>query len=578
MNSHGFTCRVALGTCFLAVNSIAFAATLSEKAATLDNEQVSAWWCHPSVKVFPADAPPAQRVEAASLHAARGETEAVQIVLRPKQPLTGIATTVSDFDGGARLPASIATVRWVAYVPVKQASGPKGGTGLFPDPLPLRAPANIAANHNQAAWITVRVPASAKAGDYRAHVTFTAGGAKLCEVPLALHVWDFELPPTVLKVMAAARAGLQPERNGGSPEDVYHRYIRNMTDHGINTLGAHVLRPGRGWKQHDDEIAFLKSVGVRNFVMDLGWVKHERHRWPADAQWEMRNVLAAMGTLTRESPRVLSIADATGNDLDPKFRETLTGLVRQFTRHYQELGILNRSFVRFIDEPLLEDQRTVDWITRVSKLIKETAPSLRILNTRSPVPALIPLTDIWSAHTDLWGPPYGAHIEAARRAGNEIWVYHNSIPLIDYPLMRVRTFAWALWKHRVTGTGAWWDLTAWAMTGQNPWEDTLYGPWNGGGVLLYPPRDKDEQGPIDSIRWEVWRDSLEDHRLLELAASLAKKHPDNVELKQLLAEADTVCPTWPGVRDLTTEPYWTDPMKLESLRHKLAEAVLKAID
>ena len=569
--------RSVLCLCFLGLGAIGLAGTLSEKGRTFDNDQATVWWAHSCVKVFPNDSPPTQRAQAAPLFAARGETDAVQVVLRPKQAMAGLAAIVSDFDGPAKLPASIAMARWVAYVPVRQASGLRGGTGQFPDPLPLRAPTNISAGQNQPAWITVRVPVSAKPGDYRAQVTFTANGAKLCEVPLALHVWRFELPPTALEVMASARAGLRPQKDGGSPEEVYHRYVRNMSDHGVNTLGAHVLRPGQGWKQHDDEIAFLKSVGIRNFVMDLGWVKHERHRWPADAQWEMRNVFAAMGTLTRDSPRALRIADATGNDFDPKFRETFSGLVRQFTQHYQQLGILERSFVRFIDEPLLEDQRTVDWIARVSKLIKDTAPSLRILHTRAPIPALMPLTDIWETHTDLWGPPYGENIEAARQAGAEIWVYHNSIPLIDYPLMRVRTFAWALWKNRVTGTGAWWDLTAWTMTGQNPWEDTLYGPWNGGGVLLYPPRDKDEQGPIDSIRWEVWRDSLEDHRLLELTASLAKKHPDNVELKQLLAEADTVCPTWPGVRDLSTEPYWDDAVKLESLRHRLAEAAEKLV-
>ncbi|MBM3891268.1 MAG: hypothetical protein FJ388_19320, partial [Verrucomicrobia bacterium] len=229
------------------------------------------WWAHPCAKVFPNDPPP-QTPEAAKLFAARGETESIQIVLRPKQPLSGVAATVSGFD---------ATVRWVAYVPVKQASGPKGSTGLFPDPLPVRAPAQLAANQNQPVWITLRVPVSAKPGDYHGRVTFTANGAKLCEVPLTLHVWKFELPPTELKVMASARAGLRSQ----SPKD----YIRNMTDHGVNTLGPHALRPGRGWQQHDEEIAFLKSLGVRNFIMPLGWVKHERHRWPENATWEIQN-------------------------------------------------------------------------------------------------------------------------------------------------------------------------------------------------------------------------------------------------------------------------------------------------
>jgi hypothetical protein len=420
---------------------------------------------------------------------------------------------------------------------------------LFPDPLPTRAPASIAANQNQPVWITVRVPTSAKPGDYRGRVTFTTNGAKLCEVPLTLHVWNFALPPTALKVMANARAALR----SGSPND----YTRNMTDHGVNTLGAQ----GRGWKEHDEQIAFLKSLGVRNFIMPLGWIKHERHRWPANATWEMPGAGS------------LRIANEADTDFDPKFRQTLVSRIRESVEHYRQLGILDRSFVRFIDEPLLEDQHTLDWVVRTSKLIKETAPNLRIMQTRAPVPSLIPVTDIWHVHTDLWGPRYSAHIEAARKAGAEIWVYHNSITLIDYSMMRVRTFAWALWKHRVTGTGAWWDLTAWVMNRQNPWEDTLYGPWNGGGTLLYPPRDKDEQGPIDSIRWEIWRDSLEDYRLLELAA----KHSNNAQLKQLLTEADTVCPTWPGVRDLSIEPYWSDVTKLESLRHRIAAALSQTV-
>lgn len=158
--------RVLLAVWLLELNAAAIAATAVDKATILDNDQLAVWWTHPCVKVFPNDAPPAHKQAAGPLYAARGETEAVQIVLRPKQTISGITATVSDFDGPSELPASMATLRWVAYVPVKQASGAKGGTGAFPDPLPRRAPTNIAASQNQPVWITLRVPASAKAGDY----------------------------------------------------------------------------------------------------------------------------------------------------------------------------------------------------------------------------------------------------------------------------------------------------------------------------------------------------------------------------------------------------------------------------
>jgi hypothetical protein len=58
---------------------------------------------------------------------------------------------------------------------------------------------------------------------------------------------------------------------------------------------------------------------------------------------------------------------------------------------------------------------------------------------------------------------------------------------------------------------------------------------------------------------------------------LAAKHSNNAQLKQLLTEADTVCPTWPGVRDLSIEPYWSDVTKLESLRHRIAAALSQTV-
>ena len=567
---------VAAGFLLAIPGASGLAGASAEKAVLWEDSAAAVWWAHPCAKVFPDDAPPAERSAAAPLAAARGETEAVQIVLRPKRAVSGVAAKVSDFQGPGRLRGSIATVRWVAYVRVRQASGPHGGTGLYPDPLPPRAPAQIAAGQNQAAWVTIRVPPDAKPGDYRAEVALTANGAEIGRAPLALHVWNFTLPATKLKVLAAARASTLPERGpGAAREETYRRYVANMADHGVNAMTATVLQPGQGWQRHDDDVAFLRSVGVRHFPMYLGWVAHERHLWPANAQWDLRQPLAAMGALARTSPRSVPIADASGTDFDPAFRRTLVDLASQFTRHYQELGILDQSFVRFVDEPDVRDERTLNWTAKMSKLIKEASPALRIFHTTAPVPALTPCTDVWEINAELW-EPYGAGREQARRTGAEIWVYHNSIPLIDYTLMRVRTFAWALWRHRVSGTGAWWDLTAWTLSRKNPWEDPLYGPWNGGGVLLYPPRDEREQGPIDSIRWEVWRDSLEDYRLLEGAAALAKREPENMELKRLLAEADAVCPTWPGVRDLAAEPYWTDPRKLERLRCKIAEAVEQA--
>jgi len=529
-----------------------------------DGPNMTVWYSHACRKVFPTDRAPSARSEAVRLSQARSEREAVQVVLRPKRELAAPRVKVSALRGPATIGAKQISVRWVAYVNVRRPSGALGKAGLHPDPLPARAPAKLAAGKNQPVWIEVHAPDDQQAGKYRGKIEVSAGGQAVCQIPLNVHVWDFALPPTRLKVKASIRLSALQRDSGRSQEDIVKRYQRNLVAHGVNVSHASVSRHGRGWENHDCSVQFLRSIGAKYFAMPLGGVKHDRrHRWLPDATWALRNPMAAMG---ERLPRAMRVAAPDGKDFDPKFRGLLERIVRKVSEHYEQLGLLDCSHVRFIDEPDLRDRRTVEWILRVSRLIKGVNPKVRIFHTRAPIPELIPWADVWMVNTALWDM-CEKQIELGRKAGHEIWVYQNSIPLIDYSPMRTRTHAWALWKYRVDGVGSWWTLTDWRG---DPWQNPAQGPWAGGGILLYPPRDRNEQGPIDSVRWEVWRDGLEDYRLLELAQSLAGK---SAELRKLLAEADQVCPKWPAHRQPDDAPHWTDPAKLESLRFRLAAAI-----
>ena len=53
---------------------------------------------------------------------------------------------------------------------------------------------DLAANTTQPVWITVAVPKDVPAGDYTGVVRLVAGGKRLWQQPLTVHVWDFSLP------------------------------------------------------------------------------------------------------------------------------------------------------------------------------------------------------------------------------------------------------------------------------------------------------------------------------------------------------------------------------------------------
>ena len=69
-----------------------------------------------------------------------------------------------------------------------------GWPGRWPDPLLPKDTFDLAANTTQPVWITVAVPKDVPAGDYTGVVRLVAGGKRLWQQPLTVHVWDFSLP------------------------------------------------------------------------------------------------------------------------------------------------------------------------------------------------------------------------------------------------------------------------------------------------------------------------------------------------------------------------------------------------
>ncbi|MBN1459437.1 MAG: DUF4091 domain-containing protein, partial [Armatimonadetes bacterium] len=111
------------------------------------------------------------------------------------------------------------------------------------------------------------------------------------------------------------------------------------------------------------------------------------------------------------------------------------------------------------------------------------------------------------------------------REGYPAWAYHWGGPrgrytqrLLDTPLVKTHMLGWLLYRNRAKGFLHWgynyWyrrqtrDLIdPYVVTDAHSWPDWSYGD----PFVVYPGPD----GPVDSIRWEVFAEGLQDYALLQ---------------------------------------------------------------
>ena len=283
---------------------------------------------------------------------------------------------------------------------------------------------------------------------------------------------------------------------------------------------------------------------------------------PPDASWKGRRVFA----------------DAAMDRLDPDFERPFRDFAIQLIETLKQEDLFDQPIMRFIDEPALNHAPTRTAIRTLAKFLKSIDPRIRIaLTTTSPHPELFSVIDHWVLHTDAWDRGL-ANITAARAAGNRISVYNNGIAYVEQERIRIRLWPWLLKKYKVSGTYSWCGTTNWRKERADPWNNGI----SYFEVLFYPPRHSNEHGPIESVRWELFRQGLQDYEYLKLTEHLIEK----CEAKSTTAatkaattgrialdSAMSLVERWPRVRPTNDRPYTRDVTKLRTARKQLADAI-----
>lgn len=286
--------------------------------------------------------------------------------------------------------------------------------------------------------------------------------------------------------------------------------------------------------------------------------------------------------------RLAGFADDT-----PEYAALFGSWCRQVQEHLREKGWLDRAYVYWFDEP---EREQYPFVLNGFKKLKAAAPDLRRMLTEQVEPDLIGGPDIWCPVSIN----YEARSSQARQAaGERVWWYVCTTPkapyanlFIDRAAIEPRAWLWQTWERGIQGILVW-ETVWWNSHGaypdpahpQNPYTDPMSWaggdfvgagsrqPWgNGDGRLLYPPESAATadhpvlDGPVDSIRWELLRDGVEDYEYLVMLDRLTKG------LGAKAADARRLLRT----EDVTGSPTATaalDPEAFARRRQQIGEAI-----
>lgn len=540
------------------------------------------WWCEATYKVSQTRAVPTARSRRVELAAARNEYEPFQLVLRPDKPLRNLRVNVSGLN---------ATVHRVEYLEVTRPTDSAGVVGWWPDPLPPFEPGTtLEAGRNHPLWITVYVPPDQAPGNYDGRIELVADGWR-STVPVRLRVWNFTLPKqSHLQTAFGLNTEMIRRYHNLETTDELRRvldlYLENFAAHRIAPYDPAPLDP------------YVVKFGETNAAMDFTAFDRACEKWLG--QYGFNSIRVRLhglggGTFHERFPgRIGKHEQGT-----PEYEQLLASHARQLVEHLRQKGWLEKAYVYWFDEP---DKKDYEFVADTMRRIGRVAPGLTRMLTEQPEPELFGCVDLWCPVVSRVD---AQTIAARRRAGERFWWYLCCAPrapyiglFIDHPAVDLRVWSWLSRKWGVGGLLVW-QTTYWNSAAafpppamQNPWQDPMsyqqgyrmkpgqIGYWgNGDGRFLYPPNrdpanDKRKyfDGPINSLRWELLREGIEDYEyvtLLDAAIAAARQRgapPKLIQQAEQLAQL-------PDAVITDDKTYNYDPQPLYRHRRQIAEMI-----
>lgn len=568
-------------------------------------QEVGLWWASSGWKISKDRSLPEATSETVFVSAARNEAEATQFVVRPEVSLSNFiaqATALKRTEN-AVIPAECIDVLRVRYVNIEQPTDRTGVVAPWPDPLPpFKRPIPLKAGENHPFWVRVRVPNDVSAGIYNGTIQLRADDYSM-DIPLQVEVYDFDLPEAMTLETAF---GFNPStvysyQKISDPEqrrEVLEKYWANLSDHHItpyNPTPDHPIKvkwvkiqPGERQDLPEEDQKLLETHALTP-VFD--WTDWDAEIDRVFNKYHFKTFRLGIPGLSRRSLQGF-------NENTREYKLAFTAYCRAVQEHLREKGLLNAAYVYWFDEPMTNHYPIV--MNGFNKL-KKAAPDIRRMLTEQVEPELIGGPNLWCPLT-MWYDHERA--EERREAGDQFWWYTCTIPkapfpglFTDHPGTDFRVWLWLTWKYRIQGiliwaSNLWTTGKAYPNLPQNPYEDPMSWvsdrhakvgekvPWgNGDGRFIYPPEAAASgqqaetilDGPVDTIRWEILRDGIEDYEYMVILERALKSREKGLPPKKYKYYANLLKVPESIAVDLRT--YTKDPAPIEAHRARVARAI-----
>jgi hypothetical protein len=521
----------------------------------------------------------AENKRSVKLAAAGNEWESFQILIRSSAPVPGMNVEVDELLGPDGSVIHRHHVRLFRQHALKLTDGTyrndKFKPGWYPDPLipfkhpetckplgPARykaVPFDLPAEETHAFWVDVFAPPDAAPGLYTGTWRVSAADGKHVEIPLSLHIWDFDLPR-----VSTLQTAL------GSPASRMRGYYQQRAKAGKEEEPA-------DWDAVETQCAELLSRHRINATPPAGSVTPVAQpdgsfRIPSEQIRGLREFVDHFHVNALSVPRPSTIV----KDPDGE-REKLHAWLKSWDRAAEELDRPHVTFYTYLcDEP--NDEEAYRFVQKWGRAIRQAESAVKVMVVEQTWTQneewgnLEGAIDIWCPLFSLFRPESAAKRQAV---GETIWTYtalcqREPTPWwhIDFPLLHYRVPAWIAWRYRIRGLLYWGGMSYWRGV-EDPWTDSrtldrrngrkdpLY---NGEGTLVYPGRAAGYDGIASSLRLKALRDGIEDYEYLAI-----------LERAGLADEAQKVVMPLAG----SWFDWETDAAAYETARGQLAQMIVK---
>ena len=541
-------------------------------------ESLRTWFVDSLIKVFPSDAPGTHRLVTPEFWCARNQQVSVQLAVRSAVPVQAMTVEVPPLEMRSGGKLADVRVRQVGYVivgshtpdtPPEELVGE--APGWYPDPL-LGFPLDLEARRTHAVWVTVRVPAEARAGIYHGAIRLRARNRFVASAPFRLRVAAATVPEQrSLKVTNWFGLDDKVSRQFyGLPAfseewwTLVENVARVMADHRQNVILTplmELIQP----RVEGNEIRY-------DFANFDRWVETFR-RAGAIGYIEGGHLLGRSGESYEgsiEIPTFQLVGDQIRKESlppdDPRVEQFLASFLGALNAHLEEKGWKSIYFQHILDEAHGPEP---PYYKKFAEVVRRYLPGIPTMDAVDAAH----MPDELQENCDIWVPQLGRfdeQMDLLRRRienGREVWFYTCLVPngrylnrLLDYPLLKVRLLHWLNFRHNLVGF-LHWGGNYWTP---EPMKDTqpvinanttLLPP--GDAFIMYP--DRANKSVLSSIRFEAMREGIEDYELLRL---LKTKNPAEANR---LAEAAIVSFT----------EYVRDPVAFRKLQRELLDALAK---